>query len=1291
MSAANGTAPDLEQLREQTRIARAQAKYAQAKHEQQLWESFIGSSGFGMGWGEYLNPYGFRRDDFGGVWLPLGQQGVSRTQDGRNAPFVMTDADLDRQRSLANWITQNNDLAIGVVSTLRNFTIKRGYDWDARPEEGYEEDSRALYLAAQVKQVITNHAKVNKLKSRERSSFWRAVRDGEAITRHFAQDDGTTVVRPIRAEQLRDPGTYGPHCSFGIETDPHDVETVTHYHVTYDGTEYERVPAHEVCHLKRNVDEEIKRGVSDFFSAGEAFDDVAKLLKSMRRGAGLLARIAWIEQHKNSTQSQITAHVAAGLDRNRPRFDDPRTGKRVDQKTILDGTVVHTGENTEYAAPPLAGNTANFTQIVQACLRAAGVRWGLPEYVTSGDASNANLASLLVSGSPMVNAVECTQDDFGEFFLRWHWIAVRNACDAGLISAPFEEVQRLVAIHYTPPLVAIANEGEQSTVDHADIAAGVMSLQTRRARRKLDNEQEKKNLEEEPPTRVSGKATDLDDKGNPVQRGNSQPLGRAPGQPPASDDGKPGGGGLAAMLGESRKDEATLLREQFEEHAELLQAIVEGTKRQDGEEWTTGNRIYTRQGGKTTWKSAGHKNTGGDGGGSSPDAQPKPAKEPKPKSPAKEKPAKLTAEEAYHKIAAMMQDRKAATADDVDTLSKTLMGMTVDQIKEVQARLGIRAGGAKAERAKKVAQQVMGVAEPKTPRAKPQPPEPGFTGVDSHGHHWVDGKQVKKPQEAKDAKHHPALVDALGKMGVELTPELLADPAKLADAIRRGASKQGADDERTGRGGRAGSADAADGGPVAGTAGEAGRQGPDRGGDAGGEPAGDATDGGVPAEEKQRKERVAADAKRVLEKLDRFKKLFGDRGNHHAADFMEKLRAHVEAVGPEAALASLGGEVKGKGSASDVGYTASEYWSESMGDFTKAYLDRHGIIPVGEMTAPGKIVAPGTDKYAGFTPTDQPTETPYQTKLDEAKDLPGLETTEDLAVIMGGKEGEATPHLTPEVTAKLDERYGKNGWIIKTYGDDAFAGQGIFFSQRAEKMTQDARATIWNAGSALDKYGFKLARNPDTGEVFGLQHESGDTYQFGTEEYEKTIDGDAKQWAERARGAAANEKGAGLPNEGRNYMVQPAFPVVGVSEADRAAGKTIVKGEGRVHVVVRNGKAEVIPHSTWLKNESLPIVFEDDDSRAMAKAAQEAIDALPEKARKGQLYAPDVVKTKDGYKVVELNASVDEGGGSGYLQDNPFVIDAYVSHLTGREPGHVQFIRNLLTARKGEKKTKGGE
>lgn len=459
-------------------------------------------------------------------------------------------------------------------------------------------------------------------------------------------------------------------------------------------------------------------------------------------------------------------------------------------------------------------------------------------------------------------------------------------------------------------------------------------------------------------------------------------------------------------------------------------------------------------------------------------------------------------------------------------------------------------------------------------------------------------------------------------------------------------------------------------GPVAGeTGGPAGR-GADQGRDAGGQPAGGRTARGVPATEDEIKKR-----------LDRFGKFFESRGQGHVSAWLGRLKGHIEAVGGAQALAALGGAPTVPGDKSEVQYwgvgTEEANW-KNMGSFIESYLSRNGITAVtGDTSSPDSplISALGKpDRYiAGqdFKPENDA----FQNKLDEAQHLPGLEKSEDVSKLVG----KPVTHLTSEVIGKLDETYGAGKWIVKCYDDNAAAGYGIFFPQRAAAIAQDARNTIWDAGANLAKYGFSLQRD-DGGKVIGLKHAGGDRYDFGSEKYEKTIDGDARHWADRAAAASHHEKGAMLP-EG-SFMAQPAFEAVGISDAERAAGKTWhEKNEGRVHLVVRNGKAEVIPHATWLKGGDLPVVFEDDDTRAMARAAQNAIDALPEKARRGQVYAPDVMKTKDGYKVVELNAQGDHNG-SGYLHDNHFTIDAYVSHLAGREPAHVSFIRKLLTTHK---------
>lgn len=436
-------------------------------------------------------------------------------------------------------------------------------------------------------------------------------------------------------------------------------------------------------------------------------------------------------------------------------------------------------------------------------------------------------------------------------------------------------------------------------------------------------------------------------------------------------------------------------------------------------------------------------------------------------------------------------------------------------------------------------------------------------------------------------------------------------------------------------------------------------------------------------------QRIPATVEEATAKIDRYEKFFRDKGQHEAADWMGSLKDHVSKVGTDEALKSLGQEVKGKGE--QVQYAGHS----DMQQFAEVYLDRHGIslveghVPTGSAKAISTVASSSDTegvRSRGKAGDVFPKLQGLKDKLDEAKHLPGLEKSEDLSVLMGhGRGSGKIEALTKDVTDKLDKTYGEGKWIVKSYGDEAFAGFGIYFPQRAAAIQQDAKNILHAAEENIGKYGFSHLRDK-SGTVVGIKHSGGDEYRFGTKKYEDTINGDVRHWADKAEEAADHERGAHLPRDDNGktisrFMAQPAFSVVGVSDADRAAGRTHEgTGEGRVHIVTRDGKAEVIPHSTWIKGEHLPVVFESEGTRSMAKAALDAINALPASEKQGQLYAPDVVRTAAGHRVVEANPA-NEAGASGYLQDNPLIIDSYVSHLTNREPAHVKFIRDVLTKR----------
>jgi hypothetical protein len=226
----------------------------------------------------------------------------------------------------------------------------------------------------------------------------------------------------------------------------------------------------------------------------------------MRETGSVQASIAWIEQFDGATAQSVRDQIAASRDLNRNYETDPITGKSVNYKKFEPGTITKVGKGRTYVPAPMATSATQHISIVQACLRALGVRWNMPEYLISGDASNANYSSTLVSGSPFVLSIETEQDDYRRFFLRCLWIAIRHACFCGHVRAnghpvSFESVQRIVDVKATPPQVAIANKDEEARIDSQDIKDGVMSVQERRRRRGLDDSQMRREIAEESPVR----------------------------------------------------------------------------------------------------------------------------------------------------------------------------------------------------------------------------------------------------------------------------------------------------------------------------------------------------------------------------------------------------------------------------------------------------------------------------------------------------------------------------------------------------------------------------------------------------------------------------------------------------------------------------------------------------------------------------------------------------------------------------------------------------------------------
>lgn len=608
MSATNGHAPkpiseQLRETRQAVRLERARQELVSLRAAnysavRALSEGYDGYSGYS--WGDLVDPMDAFRDADLQSGFPFLDRGYAR-RDGYNRPFLWSDLDLDLTRSTARWLATKNQLAIGALGNLRNYTVKTGFKYDAKPKEGVA-DPIAPVLAEQVNRCLKEFHQINQWPQRERSAFWRSRRDGEVMIRHFPQRDGCTWVRFVEPETVYKPLGSPMDWTWGIRTDPDDIERKLEYAVHYHGPDMDIDFVKEDCDdlpsseagmtmLALNVDECVKRGLSDFYCTGESLDLVKKLLRNLGVAGGIQAAIPWIEQFEQANAATVQAQVQQARDQNRVYNNQPVTGKPINFQKYEPGSILKVGKGKTYVPAPQPAGASIHIQIVQAGLRSVGARWQMPEYMISGDSSNANYASTLVSGSPFVNAIECEQSVYVVFFLRSQWIAVRNAARAGRFRIgdrkfTFEEIKRLVDIHCTPPQVAIANKQEEASIDHEDMDRGVLSIQTRREKLGLDGTKEDQNLREKPLP---------------------QPGSAASGAPGAS----PAGGGLGGLFGEARTLEGRLaeLRERYgaDGMRDVMTRVVKLLEDQqgggfsgvdaNGHKWVNGKQVKKGEGG----------------------------------------------------------------------------------------------------------------------------------------------------------------------------------------------------------------------------------------------------------------------------------------------------------------------------------------------------------------------------------------------------------------------------------------------------------------------------------------------------------------------------------------------------------------------------------------------------------------------------------------------------------------------------------------------------------------------
>lgn len=277
---------------------------------------------------------------------------------------------------------------------------------------------------------------------------------------------GTTFFRLIDADQIIDPDGV---VSEGILTSDNDVQTVLGYLWSVDGKTADFIPADEMLHTKINVDSDVKRGRSilePILKRDKQFDEwlTYRIALSLARSAVVLIR---------KIEGASPTQVREMRDKQQTQREDQGNDRRVRAFKPMSTITAGPGMSYEFKAPNVqAADAQHDGRAIQLNMAAAT---GLPEYMFTGDASNANYASTLVAEGPAHREFESWQDFFTPRYRRLYRWAMMDAADAGAIDGLSVDGARTIEVDVHWPNIEVRDEQDHAKANEIRHRNGVLS------------------------------------------------------------------------------------------------------------------------------------------------------------------------------------------------------------------------------------------------------------------------------------------------------------------------------------------------------------------------------------------------------------------------------------------------------------------------------------------------------------------------------------------------------------------------------------------------------------------------------------------------------------------------------------------------------------------------------------------------------------------------------------------------------------------------------------------------
>lgn len=399
-------------------------------------------------------------------------------------PPYRSEYELARIRNESRWFATHHPFAVSALENRASYVVGSGHTYTVRPKPKADISDETLEA---IEREITEFLELNLWQHRQIENQIRLDRDGEVFLRFF-EVDGRLVVRYIEPEQVTTPP--GDKSLFGVITDDQDAEKVLAYWVRYDANrmDWQRIEADEIQHRKTNVDGTMPRGLPTLFAVRANLRRVWKLLRNMTTVASIQAAVAIVRQHGAAPAGSVQQYVSrmASVPQHQEQSQQSQTYERFPPGAIID---VAPGVEVKFPAEGI--NVANYVAAIQAELRAIAARLAMPEYMLSGDASNANYSSTLVAEGPAVKMFERLQSQMIWWDCQVLMAALEVAERAGRLP---EGISKQIVIDAEAPTVMTRDRLKEAQADQILYTLGIVSPQTLAARYGFDYNQERELL-----------------------------------------------------------------------------------------------------------------------------------------------------------------------------------------------------------------------------------------------------------------------------------------------------------------------------------------------------------------------------------------------------------------------------------------------------------------------------------------------------------------------------------------------------------------------------------------------------------------------------------------------------------------------------------------------------------------------------------------------------------------------------------------------------------------------------